>query len=207
MSEDPFCLYQVNDKENKPVENQRWVLEYYSETGEWIDETHDDWLTMLNYMPVLNAENGLTAAPMYMQGLPYYPVAICTVDGNILWVQPIIITQNRYASSTLNDWNGSLTIDEKNGTILSTMVGAGKKETDNSFSGLLMGDIGAGANFDTDNYNGLGLYGFHYGAQSLALTIDGKAFFGKAGRGRIYIDGDSGSIASASYEEVRRKGE
>jgi hypothetical protein len=120
-------------------------------------------------MPVLNSANGLTAAPLYLDGLEdsYYPVAICTVNGNILWVQPIIITQNRYASSTLNDWNGSLTIDEKNGTILSTMVGAGKKENDNSFSGVLMGDVGVGANVDLDelgNFSGLGLYGFNHGA-------------------------------------------
>jgi len=202
MSEDPFCLYTVNDKTNEAVAGQKWRVEYYDKDGNWIDNTHSDWDVMLNYMPVLNSENGLTAAPMYMVDLPYYPVAICeSSKGDILWVQPIIITQNRYASSTLNDWNGSLTIDEKNGTILSTMVGAGKKEDDNSFSGILMGDIATGANFDHDNFGGLGIYGFNRGAQSLAMTIDGKAFFGKAGRGRIYFDGDSGTISSASYQQ------
>ena len=33
----------------------------------------------------------------------------------------------------LNDWNGNLTIDEKNGTILSAMMGAGIKNEDNTF--------------------------------------------------------------------------
>lgn len=211
MSEDPYCLYRANtapgDTTNQIVENQKWTLEYYDSEGNWItsDSDPEQWSVLINYMPVLNSTNGLTAAPLYMDGLNYYPVAICSDEvGNILWVQPIVITQNRYASSTLNDWNGSLTIDEKNGTILSTMVGAGKKNVDNSFSGVLMGDIGAGANFDADNYSGLGLYGFNEGAQSFAMTVDGKAFFGKAGRGRIHIDGDNGSISSASYEQAQR---
>lgn len=210
MSEDPFCLYTVNDETNAAVPNQNWIIEYYDKDGNWINETHKDWHVMQNYMPVLNSANGLTAAPLYLDGLEdsYYPVAICTVNGNILWVQPIIITQNRYASSTLNDWNGSLTIDEKNGTILSTMVGAGKKESDNSFSGVLMGDVGVGANVDLDelgNFSGLGLYGFNYGAQSFGLNIEGRAFFGKPGRGRIYINGDEGTISSASFQQNREK--
>ena len=209
MSEDPFCLYRANvapgDTTSQIVENQKWSLEYYDEQGNWITpDNADQWKVLINYMPVLNSSNGLTPAPLYMDGLNYFPVAVCTNDNDdILWVQPIVITQNRYASSTLNDWNGSFTIDEKNGTILSTMIGAGKKNADNSFSGVLMGDIGAGANFDIDNYDGLGLYGFNEGAQSFAFTVDGKAFLGKAGRGRIYFDGDSGTISSASYQQNR----
>ena len=170
MSEDPFCLYRANvapgDTTSQIVEKQKWSLEYYDEQGNWITpDDADQWKVLINYMPVLNSSNGLTPAPLYMDGLNYFPVAVCTNDNDdILWVQPIVITQNRYASSTLNDWNGSFTIDEKNGTILSTMIGAGKKNADNSFSGVLMGDIGTGANFDVDNYNGLGLYGFNEGA-------------------------------------------
>lgn len=204
VSEDEYKLYTVNDKGNEPVAGQSWHIEYYDKNGNWIGPSSSDWGMLINYMPVLNSENRLTPAPLYIDGLDYVPVVICTVNGDYAWVQPIIITQNRYASSTLNDWNGSFTIDEANGTILATAVGAGKKEPDNSFSGVLMGDIGKGMNFDPDNISGLGLYGFNFGAQSFCLSVDGKAFFGKAGRGRIYIDGDHGTIASASYEQIRR---
>ena len=204
VNEDKYELYIVNEKGNTPVENQVWSIRYYDKDGNWITEKDEDWPMLRNYMPVLNSENRLTPAPLYINNLDYIPVVICTVNENIAWVQPIIITQNQYASSTLNDWNGSFTIDEKNGTILSTALGAGKKETDNSFSGVLMGDIGKGMNFDTDNMDGLGIYGFNKGAQSFCLSVDGRAFFGKAGRGRIYINGDNGTIASASYEMVRR---
>ena len=204
VSEDKYELYTVNDKGNIPVPNQEWSIRYYKQDGTWITKEHADWAVISNYMPILNSENRLTPAPLYIENLEYIPVVICTVNDDIAWVQPIIVTQNRYASSTMNDWNGSFTIDEKNGTILSTALGAGKKEDDNSFSGVLMGDIGKGMNFDTDNMDGLGIYGFNRGAQSFCLSIDGRAFFGKAGRGRIFIDGDTGTIASASYEIVRR---
>ena len=207
MSEDEYLLYQVNQKGQSPIENQVWSIEYYDKSGKYIPPGTDDYKMLENYMPVLKqGENRLVPAPLYIEDLNYIPVVICTVNGDFAWAQPIIITQNRYASSTLDSWNGSLTIDEKNGTILSTAVGAGKKETDNTFSGVLMGDIGKGMNFDTDNMSGLGLYGFHHGAQSFCLSVDGTAFFGKAGRGRIYFDGTSGTIASASYETVRKNG-
>ena len=204
VSEDKYELYTVNDKNNIPVPNQKWSIRYYKQDGTWITKDHVDWAIISNYMPVLNSENRLTPAPLYIDNLEYVPVVICEVNDDIAWVQPIIVTQNRYASSTLNDWNGSFTIDEKNGTILSTAIGAGRKEENNSFSGVLMGDIGKGMNFDTDNMDGLGLYGFNKGASSFCLSSDGRAFFGKAGRGRIYFDGDSGTISSASYEMVRR---
>jgi hypothetical protein len=58
----------------------------------------------------------------------------------------------------LNKWDGGLTIDEKNGTILAAMVGAGIKDKNNTFSGVLMGDV---TQAFKDNHNGLGLYGFH----------------------------------------------
>jgi hypothetical protein len=69
--------------------------------------------------------------------------------------------QNRYASSMLNDWDGSLKIDEENGTIMSTMVGAGRKTTNNTFEGVLMGNVEGASE---DNATGIGLYGFHDGA-------------------------------------------
>jgi hypothetical protein len=34
-----------------------------------------------------------------------------------------------------------LTLDENNGTILSTMLGAGRKNESNEYSGVLIGDI------------------------------------------------------------------
>ena len=168
-----------------------------------------------NYVPTLsNGDNKLKPCNNYITGtyneatktwidLNVYPVVCCyDKNGTQIWAQPILISQNRYPNSMLNHWDGKLKIDEENGTILSTMVSAGFKNTDNTYSGVLMGDIEAGST-SNDNKDGVGVYGYHHGAQSFGLNIDGTAFFGKSGRGRIKIDGNSGTISSASYQQTR----
>ena len=173
------------------------------------------------YMPKLDSkENKLIPANTYMgevhdDDLGYigylnaYPVVFCykkdktledgTIEkGRLMWAQPIIITQNRYPNAMVNSWDGSFKIDDKNGTIMANMIGAGYKNTDNTYSGVLMGEVEGAA---ADNKSDVGIYGFHHGAQSFGLNIDGTAFFGKSGRGRILIDGNSGTIKSASYSQ------
>jgi len=100
----------------------------------------------------------------------------------------------------INHWDGKFKIDAENGIILSTMVAAGYKNSDNTFSGVMMGDIEAGS-VSGGNKDGLGIYGFNHGAQSFGLNVDGTAFFGKSGRGRILINGNKGTISSASYQQ------
>jgi hypothetical protein len=135
---------------------------------------------------------------MYLNGLNNKVTLVCeTALG--YWVQPIVILQNRWPSAMLNAWDGSLTIDEKNGTILSTMVGAGKKEDDNSFTGVLMGDVETGSGIETKNHTGV--YGYHHGQQSFGFLDDGTAFIGKQGKGRIEFNGNSGQIKSMSYSQ------
>lgn len=121
---------------------------------------------------------------------------------DVYWIQPIVITQNRYGSGMLNNWDGSLTIDEDNGTIMSTMIGAGVKNSDNSFSGVLMGEVKSSAGINSD----LGIYGFDKGTQSFGFKVDGTAFLGAAGKGRIYFDGNTGIIKSGNYNKSSNLG-
>ena len=219
LSEDPFVLYnryELNSAtgeydSNVKVQGQTWSLVYFDNQGKELSTLDAvDTAAIMNYMPSLNSDNTIMPAPMYYQydnNKFYVPVAICRVDGNIVWTQPIIITQNQYASSTLNDWNGEFQINEANGTILSTMIGAGKKTSNNTFEGILMGDINAGANFDTYNANGIGLYGFNDGAQSFYFGVDGTAFLGKSTSGRIKFDGNDGFIYSQKWLNSFEKNE
>ena len=79
---------------------------------------------------------------------------------------------------------------------MAPMIGAGKKNTNNQFSGVLMGDVKAKA----DSSVALtGLYGYQNGIQTFSLTEDGKAKFGASGSGQIQIDGKSGIIQSGNY--------
>lgn len=191
----PFVLY----KNGEEVE-ARWMLscKEYLDSG---SDTASRDSRILNYYPSLDGETGkLTPKEMFLSdGKPLAVEAI--VDGEVVWTQPILIIKNKYASAMLNAWDGEMCIDQENGTIMSTMVGAGIKDVNNTFTGVLMGDVAAGAGFDERNHKGIGIYGFHQGAQSFGFNVDGTAFIGKAGRGRICMNGNKGTIESGAYEQ------
>ena len=223
---DPYKIFKSNTNQNIAEITQdngdlhydiKWRIVYYkkNEKGEVVKlnkDTHSDYNMCRNYMPTLNEKNGLNPASMYLGDMDCWCAVECWCKDlslnkanpnykyTLLWVQPILILQNRYPSPMLNAWDGSLTIDEKNGTILSSMVGAGRKTRQNTFEGVLMGDIeGSAGIVNAGNKSGLGLYGFHDGAQSFGFNVDGTGFIGKSGRGRIQFDGNEGTIESASY--------
>lgn len=169
-----------------------------NKNAEWYIEIDEDDNSAKRYYPVIQPTGEFMPTKMYYTGLKSASVN-AYVNGDIVWTQPLLIIQNKYASAMLNDWNGNLTIDEKNGTILSAMMGAGIKNEDNTFSGIVMGDMGK-VN-DPNNKTGIGLYGLDHGAQSYGFNVDGTAFIGKSGKGRINFDGINGTITSGNYEE------
>lgn len=167
------------------------------------------------YVPQIVVKEGsykLSPKTMYIQDMPQEIAIICyyetkdeeeNIAQHPLWCQPLMIWQNQYGSTLLNEWNGSLTINENDGIILSTMVGAGKKEKDNTFSGVLMGDVEKGSGDKA--IKELGLYGYHHGAQSFGFRVDGTAFLGKSGKGQILFDGNDGIIQSADFTNAGMK--
>lgn len=119
---------------------------------------------------------------------------------NLGWSQPILMMQSKYDFAMLNDWDGSLTLNEENGTILSTMLGAGRKnKDDNTFSGVLIGDVKAGTGLNSVQ-KATGVYGIHKGQLSYGFRDDGTGFIGKAGQGQILLDGNKSEIKSANYD-------
>lgn len=220
---DPYKIF--NGSTNEELTNVVWRIRNYLDNNgiyfvvnkntrgvrEVVDTNADDFYRSdiydfyQDYVPVLNSDNTISPSILYISDetgndLPFYPVVECLQNGQVIWAQPILIYQNRYPNSMINHWDGKFKIDAENGIILSTMVAAGYKNSDNTFSGVMMGDIQAGST-SSENKDGLGIYGFNHGAQSFGLNIDGTAFFGKAGRGRILIDGNRGTISSASYQQ------
>lgn len=188
----PYRIFDnATDKEIKDVV---WDVVCYNKKGEIANAD-----LQIAYAPKLNKNGALQPSNMFLQDADIYPVVRCRQNGKVLWAQSIIMIQNRYPSAMLNEWDGSLVIDEENGTIMSTMVGAGRKNNDNQFEGVLMGDVARGAGFDVDNGSGIGIYGFHKGAQSFAFLNNGTGFIGKSGAGRILFDGNNSTITSASY--------
>jgi hypothetical protein len=115
--------------------------------------------------------NILIPASLYLQGLTsdYFVVVEAHKGTELYWRQPLIIIQNRYESPMLNEWDGSFKISEKDGTIMSTMIGAGYKDSENKFNGVLMGDLAItelkpGTSEIASVNRMVGLYGFNEGS-------------------------------------------
>jgi hypothetical protein len=111
--------------------------------------------------------------------------------------------QNRYPSATLNKWDGqSIKMNENEGYIIAPAIAAGKKNSDNTFSGVMLGDWSK-----TDTESSLtkmtGLWGFHHGAQVFGFKENGTAFIGKSGHGRIEFDGNNGVIKSSLWDTLK----
>jgi len=102
-------------------------------------------------------------------------------DGNLIATvyAPINMTLNTFGLASLNAWDGNtVTIDEEGGYIMAPQIGAGEKDKNNRFTGVLMGK--------TETYTGgasnekeLGLFGYSHGLQSIFLDAKtGNADFG-----------------------------
>ena len=115
---------------------------------------------------------------------------ILATEGKIMvHSRPIITLFNRYGMSNINEWDGNkIYTGNNNEYLLAPQVGAGYKDIDNTFTGMIMGQ----RNITTNNSKIIqtGLFGYHQGQQSLFLNAkNGSAIFGKAGNGgQIIID-------------------
>ena len=140
--------------------------------------------------------SGLFKVPaLFTSGLSGYSVyASTTTDtntalANSIYIQPILIIKApETTASILKDWNGSLTINENNDTILSAMLGAGVKNSNNQFTGMLMGDIKLGGG---DNV--IGLYGYQDNKNTFGFLANGTAYMGY-GNSKIEFNGMEGKI-------------
>lgn len=211
-------LYSINSENNSNIENILPSLaEYINNEGH--KQLYTDYrLTKQNdqYEDVEVSFNIPWLQPLgvYYKDAPLYGVQFKTNEaitigfgdgqytigaGTVLWTQPILCYQDNYPSTTLNKWNGKeIQIDNDNGTIVANGMAAGKKESDNTFTGVVMGDW---SRTDVDSFisKNTGVYGFNHGAISYAFKDDGTAFLGKDGHGRIYFNGNKATIYSADW--------
>ena len=100
---------------------------------------------------------------------------------------PIHLLLNKYGNAAINGWDGnSVSIDANgNGVILAPQIGAGQKEADNSFTGMLMGSVKEAGK----NKKDIGMFGYNFGERTMFLNAeDGSAIFGKHGPGQIILD-------------------
>lgn len=156
------------------------------------------------WKPDLNGKNELKVPSLYIKE-EVYPVICATREkdnGLVVWAQPLLIQQNLFASALLNDWTGKTEVGDH--VILSNMVGAGTKNANNKFSGVLMGDVQEVFHDITleDPPPLHGLYGFQNNDLNFALTVDGKLRLGNNTSGtQLIFDGSNsgGTIMSNNY--------
>ena len=98
---------------------------------------------------------------------------------------------NTFGLASLNAWDGtSVTVDEEGGYIIAPQVGAGEKDDNNRFTGVVMGK--------TETYTGgaenekqIGLLGYSHGLQSIFLDSQtGEATFGLPGGKTLTPEGN-----------------
>lgn len=89
-------------------------------------------------------------------------------------VYSIMMYRNTFGNNYINGWDGTaLKLNEKENYLLAAMVGAGRKNSDNTFTGVVMGTVKNG-NKETD-----GLFGYSKGQQTFSLDAEtGNATFG-----------------------------
>lgn len=182
---EPFLLNNI-----KPTITPHYMVADNTKT---IDTTYN---STMYWLPKITNAGIISPPSMFFNDECYNYWLDLEISGSRLWAQPILILQNAWASSVLNQWDGSLTLDKEKGTILSTMVGAGSKDGKNQFNGVLMGDVQKGAG---DTGAGRGIYGYKDGVQAFGLLTDGTAFLGKKGRAQLEFDGDHGTIQNSAY--------
>lgn len=97
----------------------------------------------------------------------------------------IFVYLNPYGNEAINSWDGtSINVDNEKHIILAPQIGAGTKNDQNQFSGVIMGKD------SVQSKNGL--YGYQDGINTFALKEDGVATFGS--KQQITIDGDKAQI-------------
>ena len=147
-----------------------------------------------NQLSNLNTEltklNGIAAIVSEMKIYGISTISLC---------KPIVFTYNRYEMSFLNGWDGNK-LETGDGYIIAPQVGAGIKNNDNSFTGIV---LGVKQIKERDSNSKVGLFGYNYGIQTLFLNArDGSATFGRAGSGQIIIEPKQEAIIkSGNYNE------
>ena len=202
-------IHNLYDKEDKDIPVNKWQVSVLDQG------VNEDWSEYIPYFVKEITQNSiettesstettedskkttniLAAKNMYFTELSTKQIVIQALDDkdNVLYQQSILYDQNRFGSALFNEWDGSLIVDEAGNKILSALIGAGKKDNNNTFTGVVMGKT-------TTNS---GLIGYSKGVQTFGFDTDGTAFIGASGKGRIEFNGTTGTIQSGNYKQTK----
>lgn len=148
-----------------------------------------------NGQSLIYNEDGLTPPPTFNPRENYFALDGYDENNNLCFIQPIVGIYNEYSNALANSWDGaSLVVDKNNSTVFASQIGAGKKEDDNSFTGVLMGLYNYNGEGSADANGKTGLLGFYGGKNTFGFLEDGSSFIGAPGEGRIIFPATGNAI-------------
>lgn len=175
------------------------LLDYLKESASYFISEDSDTIEGANYSIHFDSEQKLCVPSLFVGNEDYLSIRAYDSKNALQFHCPIYIGQNQHTSKLLNQWDGELLVDSEQKIALAAMVGAGHKNADNTFSGVVMGER---AKLDETNSalsSDIGLFGFQSGIQTYEFNVDGTAKLGAAGAGQIFFDGTQGYIQSGNY--------
>ena len=93
----------------------------------------------------------------------------------VIFQCPILTTINQHPIDLTNQWvGGKVSIKDEEGSILATTIGAGHKDNENRFTGIIMGDVQT----NSQQFSKTGLFGFNEGMLGFELNSKGELFIG-----------------------------
>lgn len=92
-----------------------------------------------------------------------------------------------------------MVINETENYIMTSMIGAGTKSTDNKFTGVIMGNLNKIEDSGENVFIDSGILGFKDGVQGFSLSTTGVATLGRPNTGQITLNGDQGYIISGGF--------
>lgn len=126
---------------------------------------------------------------------------ITSANVQVQWYQPILMLQNSNSSTLINSWDG-LEVKIGDDHILTPKLVVGKKDQENKFSGVALGEYGVVDESETDASKKAktGIYGFNQGMLAYQFIDDGTGFIGGE-EGRISFDGANCLIRGGAQED------
>lgn len=205
----PFEL-QVTQKINNVIEDISKLTTTYSPTYEWSvrGRYYDtDWHN--NNGLIIRNRTGLTKNQKdYKPSDDFNGYCVtnainCVISqGGSMIAQihmPVHMLLNKFGNARINSWDGNSVYlnDDGDGVILAPQVGAGKKTSNNEFTGVLIGEVKEVGKTSSN----VGLFGYNAGARTIFLNSEaGSAILGN-NNGQIIIDPSSNKamLYSKSY--------
>lgn len=187
-------------KHKQNIEDQKTIISYTQEGYIYLSSSDDLYIDPIKEVDENGEETDniayweLNIPRVYLNtDNAYSLIAVSPVDDDQIYYKcPLVFIQNKHTFPILNSWDGSTKVDNEGKRIFSTTFVAGKKNFgENSFSGIVMGDLGK---VGDESARQLGLFGFKDGLETFSLTVDGELVLGSETYGQIKFDGVHGVI-------------